>query len=207
MRKFLVKLGTGLATASLLAGSLATSAFAADVTISGNGNKSHNGVLVYQKCANYVSQSNYTNVTTVANVSANTGENSANSNTTGGDSDGVSLTTGNATAGMMVTVEGGGNSADGAPNCCDCAGGVESVDVSGNGNRSHNHVVVVEKQYNTVKQKNKTNVTTVGKVKSNTGKNKTNKNTTGSGGGAVEVSTGDAEAGLVVEVTQATNTL
>ncbi len=195
MTKLLQKLGVGLATAALLSASAATTVLA-DATIEGNGAGSHNYITVSSKCKSTVYQSNNTSVATIANVSASTGDNQANSNT-GGD---VTVDTGNATAGLSVTVEGGSNEAT-PPDCCACVPGGDQT-IAENGDGTHNSIRESSRQRTTVSQKNKTHVFTLASVKSKTGKNKANRNTDGN----VEVTTGTAEAGLEVVVTAPSNT-
>lgn len=197
MTKLIQKIGVGLTTAALLSTGMATSVFAEN-TISGNGAGSVNSISVYNSCSSSVYQSNNLSVGTVANVSANTGGSQVSGNT-GGD---VTLDTGDATAGVSISVEGGSNSAT-APDCCACQ--TESVNaIEGNGAGSVNTVKEKSHQRTSVKQKNKTSVSTVASVKAGSGKNKVKKNT---GPGVVEVTTGDAVSGVEVDVTAPSNSL
>lgn len=197
MTKLLQKVSVGVATAALLGASFATSAFAADVTIDGNGAGSTNVVTVKSTCDSSVYQTNSTNVSTMAHVTADTGGNSVTGNT-GGSS---SIDTGDATAGVSVSVEGGSNSAEPA-SCCACLQGVgNDVTISGNGVNTTNVVSDTNKQKTKVTQKNKTFVMTYASVKAKTGYNKL-KNNTGSGS---DLTTGDASAGLEVTVTSSSN--
>ncbi len=195
MSRFLQKIGIGLAAASLVGASLASSVFAADLTISGNGEGSSNTIIDVSKCHSSVTQSNNTSVNTYASVSASTGGNNANSNT-GGD---VSITTGDATAGVSVSVDGGSNVAT-PPSCCECQSS-PSVAITGNGEDSHNLVVTKQKSSTSVSQKNKTKVKTFASVKAKTGHNTSNGNTNGT----TTVDTGDSTAGVVVSVTAPSN--
>lgn len=197
MTNLFKKLSVGVATAALLGASFATSAFAADVTVSGNGDGSTNIVTVKDTCSNSVHQSNSTTVTTTANVTANTGGNEVESNT-GGSS---SIETGNATAGASVTVDGGSNTATPA-SCCSCLeGGASDVNVTGNGDKTTNIVTSTKKQKTKVTQKNKTKVTTTVNVKAKTGHNEIEKNT----GSGSDLTTGDAQSGVDVSVTAPSN--
>lgn len=198
MTKLMQKISVGLTTATLLGASFATSAFAsAGATIDGNGANSTNVISLTNYCSSSVSQTNSTNVGTFANVTADTGGNKVEGNT-GGDS---SITTGDATAGVSVTVEGGSNSAEPA-SCCSCLqGGSADATISDNGTGTSNVVTDSNKQKTKVTQKTKTKVLTFAKVKAKTGDNKL-KNNTGNGS---SVDTGSADAGLQVDVTAGSN--
>jgi len=197
MTNLIQKLGVGLATATLIGASFASSAMAADITISGNGAGATSVVTVKDTCTTSVNQSNSTSVNTTANVSANTGGNNVSGNTGGASS----VSTGDATAGVSVTVEGGTNEA--APiSCCTCLSGNGEVAVVGNGTDTLNVVTETKKQKSTLTQKNKTKVWTLATVKAKTGKNSLVNNT----GTGSDVTTGDATAGLEVVVTGSSNT-
>jgi len=197
MKNFLTKLTVGLASAAILSTGVATSVFA-DTTISGNGAGSINSVTLSNKCKSSVYQSNNTSVSTHATVIAETGGNTASSNT-GGD---VTVASGDATAGVSITVDGGSNEAT-APDCCACVAGPNDVTVKENGAGTVNVVSETKKQKTKLSQKNKTKVSTHVTVKGKTGKNTASSNT---GPGVVEVTSGNAEAGLEVSVTAPSNT-
>lgn len=197
MTKFLQKLSTGLATAALLAGFLAPAAFAtADLQISGNGPTSHNTIVDIDKCKSTVNQSNSTYVSTGAVVGANSGNNSANGNVTGGGN--VDINTGKADASLTVAVGGSSNNAT-PPDCCACGGQAETALISGNGPASTNQIINVDKKKTRVSQRNRTRVRTHALVGSDSGNNDSNSNVTGSGN--VSVTTDNATASLDVSVT------
>lgn len=193
------KLVAGLATAGLIASVMAPAAFAADIDISGNGNKSDNNVLVGSLNVNAVGQENNTTANTTVVNTANTGGNKANGNTGDG---GVAIETGDATNSTMVTVTGGDNDAT-LPDPCGCQG-VDSISITDNGNKSNNNVAVLSANINLVGQKSKTKANTTVVNTAKTGKNKANNNT---GGGSVGVSTGAALNRTRVTVTGGSNTL
>jgi hypothetical protein len=200
MQKLLYKLGTGLAAASLLTGALATSAFAANVTISGNGIGSNNTGVITQSCSTTISQRNTTTVETNASVIASSGNNEASGNTTGGGGGDVGIAAGAATASLTVTVAGGTNTATGAPSC-DPVDPASNVTLSSNGINTTNVGVLNQTATDTIRQRNRTRVTTNALVRARTGRNQTNNNTTGGGGGSVGVVTDPASATLGVSVT------
>lgn len=78
----------------------------------------------------------------------------------------------------------------------------QTIDVSGNGNKSDNTVVVSHENATVVEQSNQTYVTNNITVKSNTGGNTASKNT----GGDVTVDTGDVTSDIVIEVSGGSNT-
>lgn len=192
------KFATGLATAAFLGAVVAPMAFAADVTISGNGEGSHNTVTLSNSNTTSVSQSNVMSVSTTVNSSANTGGNQANENT-GGD---VTVTSGNASSTVGVSVTGGDNSATVTP--CGCDPVNPSVSITGNGKDSKNKVKNTNSNTLSVGQAGVLSVGTTVGSKAKTGKNKANGNT---GGGSVSVTSGGATSNVGVEVTGGSNTL
>lgn len=193
------KISSVLAGSALLLGTMATSAFAGDITIQGNGAGSDNTVISKSGCSNTVIQSNNTSVVTLASVSASTGGNTASGNT-GGD---VSIDTGKADASLSVTVDGGSNEAT-SPDCCGCESSGDVL-IKGNGKDSDNLVVEKDYQSNFVLQKNKTKVFTAAKVKASTGRNRANKNT--GKNSLVEINTDNANSSVDVSVTAPSNLL
>jgi len=200
MRKLLFKATTGIATAGLLASLLATGV-SADNEISGNGEGTHNTITQTQANNCTVEQSNKMEVTTEAEVTANSGSNQANGNTNGN----VTIDTGDASATLMVTVGGGSNDAT-DPCCCksECQGPDTDNEIKNNVKNSTNTITDIKASTKNIKQKNKTKVGTAALVKAKTGKNKANGNT---GSGKVEVKTGDADSLLEVTVDPPSNTL
>jgi len=80
---YIQKIGTVIATGAMLAGILTPSAFAATVTISGNGAGSVNTVNVTSSNNTSVSQTNSSSVSNVVVTNSNTGNNTASFNTGG----------------------------------------------------------------------------------------------------------------------------
>lgn len=192
------RLATGV-TAGSLVFSAFTSAVFADTTveISGNGAGSHNNITVNSSCNENVTQNNTTNVD--VNISANlsTGGNQANNNTGGN----VTVSSGNATSDVNITVGGSSNSAE-VPSCCGCEA-TGSATISNNGANSTNNETVNNTVNTTVKQKNKTTTKVKITKKLKTGKNKANNNT----GGDVNVTSGDANSTVNVTVDPSSNIL
>lgn len=189
------KIGYSLATAAATLGFLATAGMAfADTTadISGNGVDSTNTIIIKNKCENVIDQTNKTKVNTEVTASANTGGNSASSNT-GGD---VTIDTGNASNTVTVDVTGGSNTATVPSDQCCCQSTTDTI-ISGNGDGSTNYVKVKSKKLSVVTQYSKTKVKTKTWLKAKTGKNIADDNT----GGSVDVTTGNADNTVDVTVT------
>jgi hypothetical protein len=200
MTNLKIKLATGLVTASLLAATVAPAAFAAtDITVSGNGAGSHNKVKVKNKNKTKVVQSNATAVVNLTGVFQNTGGNTANNNTGGGN---VDVNSGNATSTVTNHTTTGGNVATVDP--CGCPTGDTLIDVSGNGADSTNKVKVKNTSTTTVRQTNETLVVNGTLVAQNTGGNHANNNT---GDGTVDVNSGDADSTVTNTVTTGGNLL
>lgn len=200
MTNLKTKLATGLVTASLLAATVAPAAFAAtDVTVSGNGAGSVNKVKVKNKNKTKVTQYNATAVVNLTGVFQNTGGNTANSNTGGGD---VTVNSGKATSTVTNSTTTGGN--DATINPCGCPTGDTLIDVSDNGADSTNTVKVKNTNKTVVEQTNETLVVNGTLVAQNTGGNTANSNT---GDGSVSVDSGDASSTVTNVVTTGGNTL
>lgn len=195
------KLVSGIATGALLLGAFAPSAFAATttVTISGNGNKSNNTAVVVNKAKTKVTQVNLAAVVNLTGTVQNTGGNKANSNTGSGS---VSVTSGNATSSVTNTTTVGGNSATLTP--CGCDMGDSTVDVSGNGSKSNNSVVLVNKSSSKTTQVNGAFVLNGTFTVQNTGGNTANGNT---GDGSVTVTSGNADSTVMNDTTVGGNIL
>jgi len=182
MNKLIVRAGAAVSTVALIASSFVGPVLATEVVISENGSNSDNTVNVAIDNSTTVDQDNYANITNDVNVSANTGKNDANDNT-GGD---VSITTGDATAGVGVSNTANSNTAD-VTGCCP---GDLDVTITGNGTYSDNDANVALKTSTTVDQDNTAYVKNNVDVDLNTGKNDANDNT----GGDVSINTGNASA-------------
>src|SRR3989337_2293692 len=103
------KIGGAIATGALIASVFAPAAFAADITIDGNGTGSTNNAAVIKVSKSKVKQKNITAVGTGVLAVSNTGGNHANNNTGGSQS----ITTGNTATTTNVTVAGGTNANEG----------------------------------------------------------------------------------------------
>lgn len=200
MKKFIAKLSVGLATAGLAATLFAPAALAVNkVTIKGNGAGSNNTVTLKNKNTSTVNQSNGTAVLTFVLNASNTGGNKIKNNTGAGDSE---VTTGDVTNKTKVSVDGSSNAADPiAP--CGCVADT-TVKIKGNGAGSDNTVTVRNYSSSTVDQSNKTLVGTAVVNLSNTGGNTVSGNT---GAGDHTILTGDVENRVIVDVSEASNTL
>ena len=192
------KIGTAIAASALFASVFAPSAFA-DVEISGNGEFSHNSVTVNNSNTTVVEQTSITHAHTDVNTSINTGSNQANGNTGGG---GVSITSGDATNTVHVTVTGGDNLAI-LENHCGCSQTPE-VTIADNGEHSKNKVKLSSSHTTAVDQFTKTKARTYVDTKLKTGKNKANSNT---GSGSIDLTSGDAENTVDVMVSGGFNSL
>lgn len=199
MNKIHYKIGAGIIAAALMTASFAPAAFAASIDVSGNGNKSHNKVVVKKTSVVAVGQKSKTTANTFVLNLSNTGGNKANGNTGNGD---VNIGTGGVTNTTTVTVTGGDNSAT-LPDPCGC-GNPGDISVTDNGNKSHNTVIVKDTNVTLVGQSSKTTVNTAVVNASNTGGNKANGNT---GDGEVSVQSGAVSNTTTVTVNGGSNTL
>ena len=159
-----------------------------DVTISGNGSDSVNTANVSNDNKTSVFQDNLANIENNVKVDANTGNNTANSNT-GGD---VRITTGNATATADVSNLANANIAsvgggDGT--------GTISARIIGNGAGSINTIALTDTRSVTVVQDNIADISNDVDVKANTGDNVASSNT----GGDVTIDTGNATANATID--------
>lgn len=209
MTKFALKFTSAIASASLIATMMAPAVFAdTTVTIGPTGTNSDNEVKIEGTGGSSigdVKQSNSTSVTAIVSTSSDTGNNSADKNTTGGGD--VTVDTGNATAISSVSVVGGSNTA--TLNGCGCNGGNTNVTIQNTGTNSDNKVEIKKSKKKAPKesrQRSRTTVVAVVGTASDTGGNSADKNTTGSEG-IVEVLTGVGSATTAVGVTAGTNTL
>lgn len=194
------KIGAALAIGSLAASVLApVSAFAANITIDGNGTGSTNNAAVIKASKSKVKQKNITLVGTGVVAVSNTGGNQTNNNTGGGNS----ITTGNTTTTTTVNVAGGTNTNTGGNCCCDGQETTNTIDIIGNGSDSNNNALIVDVCKHKVKQKNVTVVETSVLAVSNTGGNTANGNT---GPGTNDIDTGNTSTTTNVTVTGSSNT-
>lgn len=198
MTKLQYKLTTGIATATLIAAAFAPAAFAADITVAGNGDSSTQTVNDVHANVTVVGQSSVTSVSNVVTTTANTGGNSASRNT-GGSSD---VTTGNAVNNVTITTVGGDNTATVEP--CDCDDPANTITVRGNGNKSMTTVNDFGLHLALVGQNSQTQVGNVVTTKAKTGNNKANKNT---GKGSKSVTTGNARNTVSIRTVGGSNSL
>lgn len=162
---------------------------ATNVTVSGNGGFSENGVSVNKTNAAFVNQTNNANVLNDVNAKANSGKND-NSFNTGGDS---VIKTGEASSVVLLDTKANANEArvgGGHGNA-----GTDSVTLSGNGAFSENGVALNKNSAVVLDQFNVAQVTNLVDAKANSGKNDSTFNT----GGVVYVETGKASTGVSVD--------
>lgn len=193
------RVSTVLVSTALLASSFAPAAFAADLEISDNGAGSNNTINVTSTSNTTVNQTSNTDVDLTIGVVASTGGNQANGNNGGN----VSITTGNATSNVTVSVTGGSNTAWVNPCGCPCSEGSGTSLISGNGAGSTNKINKVKTNKFTTKQKSNTDVDVTIWKKLKTGKNKANHNN----GGTTTINTGDASSTASATVNGGSNTL
>src|SRR3989344_9304501 len=189
MNKYLIRLGTAISSAALVASSFVGPVLAVDVEIIGNGDSSNNTANVAVTNNVTVNQTNYANITNDVNVDANTGNNDANRNT-GGD---VSIDTGNATANVGVNNTANSNVAD-VSACCPKD---VNVTIKDNGYNSDNTANVLAASNTTVDQDNTAYIKNYVDVDLDTGNNDANRNT----GGNVSITTGDANGAVQIDNT------
>lgn len=200
MTNFKTKIATGVATASIFAVAVTSSAFAADVEVVNNGAKSDNTVIVENENTTVVKQANVTVAGTFVYATANSGGNKANGNT-GGD---VSINTGKATNDVHVSVTGGNNKAT-LPEGCGCPDD-DTISIKRNGAKSDTFVKVENEDKTIVEQGGFTGALTEIGVESNSGDNQAKWNTGGKNK-KVAVKTKKAKNKVVVEVSGGHNTL
>lgn len=201
MTKFIKRLGVSLTTLSILGAAAATGVLA-DNQVSNTGALSHNVIVDNQSSSTTVVQGSNTESVVIADVEANSGNNSASLNTTGGGSIGVS--SGAATSGMSVAVTGGSNVAV-VPDQCGCPG-TESNTIKNTGFGSYNKIWSNSSNSTVALQGTNTSAVTVASVKAKSGKNTAWGNTTSSGGG-IGILSGPSSSSLGVVVTGGSNTL
>lgn len=162
---------------------------ATNVTVSGNGYGSSNGVDVNNSNGVFLNQTNNANVLNSVESKANTGKNDSSFNTGGNGS----IVTGNASTTVKVgnmlnaneaTVGGGNGNA-----------GNSSVTITGNGAFSENGVALNNGSAVVLSQGNSANVANYVDAKANTGKNDSTFNT----GGDTSVVTGNAKTDVTVD--------
>ena len=212
MNKYLLRLGTAISSAALVASSFVGPVLAVDVEIIGNGDSSNNTANVAVTNNVTVNQTNYANITNDVNVDANTGNNDANRNT-GGD---VSIDTGNASADVDISNLANFNAAD--VDACGCIFDAD-ITIKGNGYNSDNEANVLLASLTAVDQDNTYDCSKKhhrgenshgwGKSSCNevdvdldTGGNDANRNTQD---GEPSITTGDANGDVIVETTANSN--
>lgn len=189
MNKFIVRVGTGVATAALFAAS-AVPSFAVSVTNVGGGAFSTSGVSVNTFKMLTLLQGNTTNVSTGVVSNSNSGNNNSSFNTNGSNG----IVTGPATTGVVVGVSGNTNIAGVG---CGCVAAMpSSITNVGGGAFSNSGVTVNSTHLTTVGQSNTTSVGTSVVSNANTGGNSTMFNTNGNNG----IMTGGTSTGVTVQV-------
>jgi len=166
-----------------------------DVTISGNGANSDNGVALGQAITTTVAQNNKAKVVNNVDADATTGYNDALKNT-GGD---VIVSTGNAVADVDVTTTANVNAAKVGNNGTGGSNPSATFVISGNGAGSDNYITAALTKVNTVAQNNSAYVNNNVDADATTGKNDANFNT----GGDVIIATGIAK--VMADVNNAVN--
>jgi hypothetical protein len=153
-----------------------------ELVVSGNGSGSESEVEISRETEVVVEQTNDVSVTNVINVSANTGNNSANGNT-GGD---VEIITGDVSVQTVVETKANDSQVEINNDCCEEDNVVALI--SGNGESSQNQVKHQGDSTVKVAVEQKAKVTNVIKTEANTGDNSASKNN-----GKVKVETGDVK--------------
>lgn len=198
MTKLISKIGAGLAAASLLATAFAPTAFAANsVTISGNGEGSRQFVLNTSTSRSLVGQGNLTLVRSTITNNSNTGNNLVIGNT----GSNVTLTGGGVLNTSSVGVGGSSNAAT-LTNPCGCVGG-NTVNITGNGEYSHQTVITSQHSSSLAIQANVTAVGSQITQNSNTGGNQVISNT----GSNITLIGGGVTSGADLTVTGSSNSL
>lgn len=186
------RIASAVATSALLV-SMITPAFAADITVTGNGSGSVNTANVTDTNTTSVSQTNNAVVTNNVTSNSNSGGNSANFNTGGS----TTVVSGPAKSTAEVTTAVNANHADVTP--CNCENGGTDVKISGNGATSFNTANVNGANTTTVGQTNAAAVSNSVASNANSGNNGASFNT----GGTTVVQSGLAQSSA--DVTTAAN--
>ena len=197
------KVITAGAAATVIALTCAQFAFAANVTVAGNGKKSVNSVTVNSNKNVSVSQNNSTVITNQVVNNQNTGNNKANDN--GGD---VSINTGGANTSTNITVTGSTNNA--VLPSCGCDTDPNNVLVAGNLKKSVNVVTLNNNSNTSVGQNNWSVIGNYVVNNQNTGGNQANDNLGGLWlglGGDPSINTNGANTSTNITVTGSSNTL
>ncbi|CAN5169704.1 hypothetical protein BH09PAT1_BH09PAT1_0560 [soil metagenome] len=192
MTNLKIKLVTAIATGAVLASSVAP-AFAADITITGNGRDSESTASVTQNNTTSVSQSNNATINNNTVVNSNTGGNKASDNL-GGD---VHVQSGDAKSNVSVANSANSNVANVAN--CGCDQG-STVSIDGNGRGSDNTVGLTQNNSTALGQSNNATVNNNTVVNSNTGNNKANDNLGQNGDVHVTSGNVDTTVGLTTAV-------
>jgi hypothetical protein len=180
---------TAIATGAVLVNALAPMAFASTITVSGNGEDSSSNVNLTSNTTTQVVQTNDANISNKVDSSSSTGDNSSNGNTGGS----TSITTGNATSNTTVTNAANLNQAD-LSNCASCNSSSTDVNISGNGEDSHNDANVGNNSGVFVSQTNTADIKNDVNADAKTGGNVATSNT----GGDTTIHTGDAKTNVSV---------
>ncbi len=199
MNKFNTKLSAAVAMAVVIATTLAPAAMADTVNITENGINSNNTVNITNTNGTTVNQGNETLFVNGVLAGSGTGGNTANGNTGGGN---VNVTSGNATT--NITINNGGSSNDAALPDCGCQTPNTTVNVDKNGVNSKTTVKVVNSNTRTVNQGNRSAFINLVGARSRTGNNKANGNT---GGGNVNVKSGNAVTNINIDNAGSSNVL
>lgn len=197
------KISGAVAGAGLFAFACVPAAFAAgnvDVTVDGNGYKSDTNVHIGVSDEQTVVQESLTASTVVVYTSANTGGNNVSGNTGNSEDNTFKVTTGDATSTTSVKVVGGGNVA--YLDSCGCDGHT-TVDVSNNGARSDQDVVIHLKNKKQALQSSLVESSASIVTKAQTGKSKVKNNT----GGSASVTTGNGSSSSTTVVKGGMNLL
>lgn len=180
------KLSTAIATGAVLLSSVAP-AFA-DVTVSGNGAFSENGVSTTSTTTTAVTQNNDANISNNISSSSSTGGNTANFNTGSG---GTTINTGDAT--NDVTVDNAVNVNQATVSSCGC-GQNQDITIKDNSAFTTNGVDASNTNTTALTQTNDANIRNNVDAYASTGHNDAGFNT----GGDVTIRTGDADSTVSV---------
>lgn len=186
MKKLYLTLAS-LVTLSFLVG---TPVSAEELIISGNGDGSRNTITINTSSQTTVEQTNNATVTNDVASTANTGENSASSNS-GGD---VAITAGDIF--LQTSIENSANISSVQAGCCPL--GDVSMTIEGNGANSQNVIDTTKESSTTVTIIQIANIANNVATNANTGGNSANSN---SGGGNITIDTGSITINQQVETT------
>lgn len=197
MISYKTKIGTAIATFSLLASAYSPIVYAdTEIVIDNNGADSNSSVNVDNTQNTSVNQTNSFTIGVNVTSSAKTGKNRANDNNGGN----VTIDTGDAISNSTVNISVGGNVAN-VP--CACNTTLDVINITNGGANANATANVTNTKNTTVNQTNGGSAGVNARSRARTGKNRANRNN----GGNVNITTGKATDNATVNISTPSNTV